>query len=335
MKILKRAIIAPKLVIFVPPRIVPMLLYLVYLEPGGNLMEWFIGPFRRFADFSGRSGHGEFWPFAAANTAIIYALATLDHAIYGRSTYAISAAYFLLVLIPLFSLTLRRLRDAGRSEYLIFLLVAGVPGLAILLFLMAGESVPVKPDATEPESVDMNITKTLAALFCYSVSLYWLYCLGLEFAHCGSPSWIQTALIAIPFLYLLTRLYTKRNLPWPAGSGAVLTLYISGILVIAMVYPYFSGLLRKSTAAATISNLTKMRDILQKNASSNTPADITAVIPSPPELKLPSAGHSPSSEIRVATFTDIQDSGHWFYDGKNIYIDCTHKDPKEIVWSAY
>lgn len=302
-------------------------------------MKWFTDPFRRFADFSGRSGPGEFWPFAAANTVIIYGLAALDHAIYGRSTYCISAAYFLLALIPFFSLTLRRLRDAGRSEYLIFLLITGVPGLAILLFLMAGRSVPAAPGAAGPESTDVSITKTLAALFCYSVTLYWLYCLSLEFARCGSPAWIQTALMAAPLLYLLSRLYTKRNLPWPAGSGAILTLYVSGILVLAMVYPYFRGLIRKSTAGATISKLMTMRDTLQKNISANAPPDINTVIPAPPELKLPLSGHPSSSEIRTAAFTDIQDSGRWLYvtggSTPTILIDCTHKDTKGIAWSSY
>jgi len=298
-------------------------------------MKWFIDPFRQFADFSSRSGPGEFWPFATANTVIIYCLATLDHALYGQNTYNISTVYFLLVLIPFFSLTLRRLRDAGRNEYLIFLLVTGIPGLAILLFLMAGASVPARQATAEHESAGMNITKTFAALSCYSVTLYWLYCLGFEFARCGSPAWIQTALIAAPFLYLLSRLYTKRNLPWPSGSGAVLTLYVSGILIIAMVYPYFSGLLRRSTAAATVSKLTAMRDTLKKNIGASMTADIKTIIPSPPEMKLPLSGHPPNSEIRVATFTDIQDSGRWLYDGQNIYIDCTHKDPKEIAWSSY
>lgn len=298
-------------------------------------MKWFTEPFRRFADFSGRSGPGEFWPFAAANTVLIYGLASLDHAIYGENAYAISVAYFLLALVPFFSLTLRRLRDAGRSEYYIFLLVTGLPGLAILLYLMGGSSVPAAPAAAEPESGEPEIVKTMAALFCYSVTLYWLYALGLEFARCGSPAWLQTALMSAPFLYLLARLYTKRSLPWPTGSGAVLTLYVSGILLTATVYPYFSALVRKSTAGATIAKLGVMREALKKNITANLPAHIKAVIPSPPELKLPLTGHPPGSEIRVSTFTDIRDSGRWLYDGRNIYIDCTHKDPKGIAWSSY
>jgi len=298
-------------------------------------MKWFTEPFRRFADFSGRSGPWEFWPFAAANTVLIYSFAALDHAIYGVNAYAISAAYFLLALVPFFSLTLRRLRDAGRSEYYIFLLVTGLPGLAILLFLMAGSSVPASPAPAEPESGGMELVKTLAALFCYLVTLYWLYLLGSEFARCGSQAWPQAALMAAPFLYLLTRLYTKRNRPWPAGSGAVLTLYVSGILITAMVYPYFNGLVRKSTGGATISKLRGMREALKKNTTENLPADIKAAIPSPPELKLPLTGHPPGREIRVSTFTDIQDSGRWLYDGRNLYIDCTHRDTKGIAWSSH
>ncbi len=298
-------------------------------------MNWFIVPFRRFADFSGRSAPAEFWPFAAANAVILYGLAALDHAIYGRNAYKISVIYFLLTLIPLFSLALRRLRDAGRSEYFIFLLVTGFPGLGILLLLMAGDSVPAVPPPPAPESAGLNLTKTSAALFCYSVALYWLYGLGQEFALCGSPSWIELGLVAAPLIYLLTRLYTKRHLPWPAGSGAVLTLCVSGILLIAMTYPYFSGLLRKSTAGATIAGLTTMRETLRKNTDPGIPVDLKTAIPAPRELELPLSGHPTNAEIRVATFTDIQDSGRWLYDGKNIYIDCTHLDPKGIPWSSY
>lgn len=301
-------------------------------------MNWFIAPFRRFADFSGRSAPGEFWPFTAANAVILCGLAALDHAIYGRHVYNISVIYFLFTLIPLFSLTLRRLRDAGRSEYFIFLLVTGFPGLGILLLLMTGDSVPAAPTAPAPPAADsagLNILKTSAEIFCCSVSLYWLYGLGKELARCGSPAWIQLGLMAVPLLYLLSRLYTKRDLPWPAGSGAVLTLCVSGILLIAMTYPYFSGLFRKSTAAATISRLMTMRETIRKNTDPNMPVDIKTAIPGPRELKLPLSGHAPNAEIRIATFTDIQDSGRWLYDGKNIYIDCTHKDPKEIPWSSY
>ncbi len=301
-------------------------------------MNWFISPFRRFRDFSGRSGPGEFWPFAAANAVIIYGLAALDHAIYGQHAYKVSVAYFFLALLPLFSLTLRRLRDAGRSEYFIFLLVTGFPGFAILLFLLAGNSVPAapaSPAAAAPESAGFDLIKTLAALFCYSAALYWLYGLGLEFARCATPAWTQLGLMAAPLLYLLSRLYTKRDRPWPAGSGAVLTLCVSGILLIAITYPYFSGLLRKSTAAATISRLTTMRESLGKNIAPGVPVDIKTMIPKPQELKLPLSGHPPSAEIRVATFTDIQDSGRWLYDGRNICIDCTHMDPKGIPWSSY
>jgi len=305
-------------------------------------MEWFIGPFKRFADFSGRSGPGELWPFAAANILIIYGLAAIDHSIYGPNGYFLSPIYFVLVLIPLLSLLLRCLRNAGRSEYFIFLLIIGIPGLLILLVLLAWPSVPspvVPPQQPENETPDLgeSVVKTLTALFCYLVTIYWILALGRESALCGSPAWPQTLLFAAPFIYLLIRLFMKWNRPWPAGSGAMLGLYLLAVVIIAIASPYFSGLQGKSIAGATRGKLKEMRAQLagKTQSSLEVPPDIKSVIPAPPELRLPYSGHPHSSEIRVATFTDIQDSGRWLYDGRNIYIDCTHKDLKEAPWSSY
>ncbi|HBA61321.1 MAG TPA: hypothetical protein DCZ92_11000 [Elusimicrobia bacterium] len=301
-------------------------------------MDWFLGPFKKFYDISGRAGRAEFWPFAAANAVLILALEALDQALYGANAYAFSAGYIVLVFVPFFSLVFRRLRDAGRSLYWIFLLL-NVIGWVILLALLAGPSAPAPAAAPEEEADPSDsLVKTLAALFCYGVTLYWIYSLALEMERCGSPAWLQYAVVAVPFLYLVSRLYTERKRPWPDGSGIILSAYVAAILLTAISYPYFSGLIRKSTAGATAAKLQEMRASLEENVKANNmvyPADISAVIPAPPELKLPLSGHPPSKEIRVAAFTDIQDSGRWLYDGTAIRIDCTHPDPKGVSWSTY
>lgn len=304
-------------------------------------MNWLLEPFIKFYDISGRADRAEFWQFVGGNAVIVLVLKALDHALYGANAYAFSAGYLLLALVPLFSLLFRRLRDAGRSLYWIFLLLNGI-GWLILLVLLAGPSAPGEtPAAAAPEEeadpVD-SLVKTLTALFCYGVTLYWIYAFALEMERSGSPAWLLPAVIAAPFLYLASRLYTERKRPWPDGSGIILSAYVVVILLTAVSYPYFSDMLRKTTAAGTEARLKEMRARLEENVRANNlvyPADISAVISSPPALKLPLSGHPPSAEVRVATFTDIQDSGRWLYDGTAIRIDCTHADLRGVSWSSY
>lgn len=102
------------------------------------MLEYMILPFKRFADFSGRSRRKEYWSFALLNTIVFIVLFTLIFGFGGVSgslsdvensgpaaLFGIFAgglglivlAYWLAVLIPGIAVTVRRLHDRELSGW--------------------------------------------------------------------------------------------------------------------------------------------------------------------------------------------------------------------------
>lgn len=114
-------------------------------------MDWMILPFKRFAEFSGRSRRKEFWMFALLNLivyAVIFALMSMTgafsmenlaaadpndpFAIYGMMFSGIGlllVLWWLIVLIPSISVGVRRLHDRNMSGwwYLGFIVASIIP----------------------------------------------------------------------------------------------------------------------------------------------------------------------------------------------------------------
>lgn len=119
-------------------------------------------------------------------------------------------------------------------------------------------------------------------------------------------------------------------------------------LLLAIVWPMFHDLVRKSAEGANKGNLGAMRQLLQdyqKSHDGQSPQNLDDIIR--PDAKIPSlwsykAGthHEKSAKWRLVTSTDSTDTGEWAYrldasTGGHVYIDCTHTDTRGNVWSAY
>lgn len=115
-------------------------------------MEWMLMPYRRYADFSGRSQRKEYWMFYLF-TVIVYFVAsiimsagapTIDPAT-GQLTggggammvgMAILGIFWLVTIIPAIAVSIRRMHDQDRSGWwilcpianIIFLFIDGTPG---------------------------------------------------------------------------------------------------------------------------------------------------------------------------------------------------------------
>ena len=94
-------------------------------------MNWYLGPLRKYAEFSGRAGRKEYWFFTLWQTGIFLVLAVLTGPIY--------SIYFLATLLPGISVGVRRLHDINRSGGLMFIGLIPVIGWIILLVLAAQE----------------------------------------------------------------------------------------------------------------------------------------------------------------------------------------------------
>lgn len=102
-------------------------------------MDGFVTAFRRYADFSGRSRRREFWGFMLVYILGCIALAIADVALGLFSgdigLGLLSGLFVLVLLVPSFAVTIRRLHDIDRSGW--WYLVGFVPlvgGIVLLVF---------------------------------------------------------------------------------------------------------------------------------------------------------------------------------------------------------
>jgi hypothetical protein len=184
---------------------------------------------------------------------------------------------------------------------------------------------------------------TLIALLSYLSSLTIIYLAASELAVLGGMgSWLKSSIFAVPFIYLLTRLHTKRDKPWSVFSGVFLSLYLFCNISVLVAWPgLFRGLPLKSATGAQAGNLMNARNSLAEylQAGNAIPPDLSTVLPVMPALKIPLSPHKAGDEVHVSTFADIKDSGRWLYvvDASSpvILIDCAHTDFKGKPWSSY
>jgi uncharacterized membrane protein YhaH (DUF805 family) len=103
-------------------------------------MSWYALPWKRYAEFTGRSRRMEFWIFQLVNFLILVV------AFFGGVVRSITSGSFSLLLalfflynlaavIPSLACTVRRLHDSGKSGWMILLYLIPILG-AIVLFVM-------------------------------------------------------------------------------------------------------------------------------------------------------------------------------------------------------
>jgi DNA-binding CsgD family transcriptional regulator len=100
-------------------------------DEAGNMsfMEAIRVCFMKYAEFNGRAARPEFWWFALFVTLVVGALAYVSE--------AASSIFLIAVLLPLLAVGTRRLRDAGKSGWWMFLVLVPVGGLVTLVWLWA------------------------------------------------------------------------------------------------------------------------------------------------------------------------------------------------------
>ena len=102
-------------------------------------MKWFIGCLRRYADFTGRAGRGEFWNFFLVYIVVAVVLGLLDAQFH---ITVLAYIWTAALLVPYIAVGVRRMHDLGFSGLL--LLIALIPfGVVAVLIMLA---LPSKPD---------------------------------------------------------------------------------------------------------------------------------------------------------------------------------------------
>ena len=103
-------------------------------------MNWYLGCWKKYAEFSGRARRKEFWMFALFNFLASIAIGIVD-GILGTSG-ALGGLYSLAVLIPALAVGVRRLHDTDRSGWWLLLPLIPLVGGIVLLVFFCIESKP-------------------------------------------------------------------------------------------------------------------------------------------------------------------------------------------------
>ena len=103
-------------------------------------MNWYLGCWKKYAEFSGRARRQEFWMFGLFNFLAALVAGFLDGLLgTGGALYGL---YYLAALIPTIAVTARRLHDTDRSGW--WQLIGFIPliGWVILLVFFCLDSQP-------------------------------------------------------------------------------------------------------------------------------------------------------------------------------------------------
>ena len=96
-------------------------------------MNWYLKVLKQYADFKGRARRQEFWMFTLFYIIFSIAATILDKILGDEKI--IWGLYFLVMLLPLFSVLVRRLHDVGKSGWLLLILLIPFIG-AIWIFVL-------------------------------------------------------------------------------------------------------------------------------------------------------------------------------------------------------
>ncbi|MGA0567394.1 DUF805 domain-containing protein [Rathayibacter sp. KR2-224] len=92
--------------------------------------------FRKYADFTGRASRPEFWWFILFSTLVSAALSSMNAVTpWGvvQTGSSLAGVWSIAVLVPTLAVSVRRLRDAGRSWAELFWLLLPIAGLIVLI----------------------------------------------------------------------------------------------------------------------------------------------------------------------------------------------------------
>ena len=78
-----------------------------------EIIEWYLQPFKKYADFSGRARRKEYWSFALGHFLISLVLGGAGFGI-GLGSEYLGSLFGLFILIPSIAVGVRRLHDTGQ-----------------------------------------------------------------------------------------------------------------------------------------------------------------------------------------------------------------------------
>lgn len=109
-------------------------------------MEWFIKAFKQYATFSGRAQRSEYWFYTLFYCVFYLAVNMADFAIVvasnGQVILYLAVIYSLIMLLPTWAVSVRRLHDTNRSGWWILIGLIPLVGAIVLLVFFVQDSQP-------------------------------------------------------------------------------------------------------------------------------------------------------------------------------------------------
>lgn len=92
--------------------------------------------FRNYANFKGRSSRSEWWWFSAVSLVVLIAAAVFDDLVLW-DIFLVFTLTMAALVVPFYAVSVRRLRDAGRSWFWVLLFWLPPLGTIVLLVLLS------------------------------------------------------------------------------------------------------------------------------------------------------------------------------------------------------
>ena len=107
--------------------------------------------FTKYVTFTGEARRSEFWWWTLFTALVTLALSLVDGAITGSSSIGmLSTIWGFGVLLPSLAISVRRLRDAGNSWRMLFVLLIPIVGMVILFLVFCQPSKVSSPAMHSP-----------------------------------------------------------------------------------------------------------------------------------------------------------------------------------------
>lgn len=135
-------------------------------------MDWMLLPYRRYAEFSGRSRRMEYWMFRLFEFGALIALSVLimglsaaagsaggDTAggVFGSIGVLLIVAFVLGSFIPGLAVTVRRLHDTGRSGWMLLIsLIPLIGPIVLLVFLFSDGTRGTNEYGSDPKDENLS-----------------------------------------------------------------------------------------------------------------------------------------------------------------------------------
>ena len=103
-------------------------------------MNWYLGCWKKYVDFSGRARRTEYWMFVVFTLLATIAIGFVDRLL--GTSGVLYGIYTLAALLPSLAVLVRRLHDTGRSGWMMLIALIPIIGAIVLLVFLCCDSKP-------------------------------------------------------------------------------------------------------------------------------------------------------------------------------------------------